>query len=194
MSQFKNHYQYILIIKNTVKFHTPRKIGVFGTESCLLLLLFICKPGKKKKKVTLEDFDDRNLEMFAIIGRLNTSRRTSSILHNQHSRLSVSQRPTVLMRLNTKAAGVESTSVLHRQSESRKPPPIKRATRAVLTKEQATEVYRQKLNNEASSSLAGARVTANAATIARRLGTHHSPLQKTLLHIFPMSRWFIRPL
>ena len=50
MSQFKNHYQYILIIKNTVKFHTPRKIGVFGTESCLLLLLFICKPGKKKKK------------------------------------------------------------------------------------------------------------------------------------------------
>ena len=112
MSQFKNHYQYILIIKNTVKFHTPRKIGVFGTESCLLLLLFICKPGKKKKKVTLEDFDDRNLEMFAIIGRLNTSRRTSSILHNQHSRLPVSQRTIMLMRPKTKAAQSTSRRVL----------------------------------------------------------------------------------
>ena len=85
-----------------------------------------------------------------------------------------------------------STSELQRPSISRKPPLVKRATRTVLTKEQATEVYRQKLDNGASSSLAGA--TANAATIARRLGTHHSPLQKTLLHIFPMSRWFIRPL
>ena len=103
--------------------------------------------------------------------------------HNAHAAQTKSS-PVDIQTCAGSQDGVASSASELQRPKSRKPPPIKRATRAVLTKEQATEVYQQKLNNEASCAFAGARVTANAATIARRLGTHHSPLQKTLLHTF----------
>ena len=103
--------------------------------------------------------------------------------HNAHAAQNQSS-PVDIQTCAGSQDGVASSASELQRPKSRKPPPIKRATRAVLTKEQATEVYQQKLNNEASCAFAGARVTANAATIARRLGTHHSPLQKTLLHTF----------
>ncbi len=46
--------------------------------------------------------------------------------------------------------------------------PTKRRSRAVLTKEQAIEVYEQKLANEATSAAADARAAANAAVVSRR--------------------------
>ena len=49
-----------------------------------------------------------------------------------------------------------------------KKPPTKRRSRAVLTKEQAIEVFEQKLANEAPSAAADARAAANAAVVARR--------------------------
>jgi hypothetical protein len=53
-----------------------------------------------------------------------------------------------------------------------KKPPTKRRSRAVLTKEQAIEVYEQKLINETPSAAADVRATANAAVVARRCARH----------------------
>ena len=55
----------------------------------------------------------------------------------------------------------------------------KRRSRAVLTKEQAIEVYKQKLANEAPSSATSAPVAANAAVVARRLNTAYNILLKS---------------
>ena len=70
----------------------------------------------------------------------------------------------------------------------------KRRSRAVLTKEQAIEVYKQKLANEAPSSATSAPVAANAAVVARRLNTAYNILLKsswpfvcTLLTQSPLS-------
>ena len=108
------------------------------------------------------------------------------------------RRPTVLLRFSDQVSTIDmsehSAFLSPATSPHKEPSPLlKRRRRAVLTREQAIEVYRLNLTDEGPSTGGDSRITANAAAVARR--SSNAPLHNTHAELlFPPSRTPSRPL
>ena len=102
----------------------------------------------------------------------STNRRMHKSNAKSRTKLSQSTDQPAAREHGIQVDAAATSSIESPEAESRIPPaasaPVQRRSRAVLTKEQAIEVYQQKLANEAPSAKADARIAANAAAVARR--------------------------